>query len=779
MIAKNEDVHIAALEQNNIPEALRARPQWVCWRYRERDGQRTKVPIAPANGRNASATKPSDWSSFDDAITACGELDCDGVGFVFTGEDGYAGIDLDDCIDADGAISPEAQEIIDAFDSYTEVSPSGRGVKIFIQGVKLGGAKCKTGDVAGFKMLEVYDRDRFFCVTGRIVPGPSDQVEARQDALDDLCRRYLIKGPQVSSNDTRLGAGFTWSDEELIDRASSAANGAKFRALMSGDTSGHHGDDSSADLALCNMLAFWAGRDEVRMDRIFRGSGLMRDKWDETHGAQTYGQMTLRTAIEDCREVYGSGASALSHDEAAAVPIDPGTGKRILDPCRPLPTAQAFIEERFTREGRRILVCCGGDLMAWHDNRYSSLEEGAVRSELHPWLTDSLQLSRNGKTLKPFSANKRAVDEVLDAIRSVCFISESTASPSWLDPRPGDPDARELVVCRNMSLHLPTKRVIPATPRLFARSSLDFDYDPNAPTPVRFKQLLYEMFGDDIEQVELLQEWYGYCLTPDTSLQKILLIVGPPRSGKGTLGKFMQALVGHGNYANTTTQSLAGNFGLQALMGTALAVITDARFHRDDVERITERLLSVSGEDEISIERKHTSALTTQLRTRFVILTNEMPHFKDASGAITSRFLPIQLTLSHYGSEDPELLSKLLAEMPGILNWAIEGWHRLHARRRFVEPESGREMSTQMNQMASPVAAFIQDRCEVNESLKTPCRDLYSEWCDWCDSVGLTHGSAADFGKQVAAAMPTLKRTRSTGNVWIYKGVEVAASRTS
>lgn len=779
MIAKNDDVHIAALEPENIPEALRASPQWVCWKWKDRDGQRTKIPIAPANGRNASTTTPADWSSFDDAITACGELDCAGVGFVFTAEDDYAGIDLDDCIDADGAICSEAQAIIDAFDSYTEVSPSGRGVKIFIQGVKPDGAKCKTSDVVGFKMLEVYDRDRFFCVTGQIVPGVSDRVEARQDALEALCRRNLITAPPAPKNSARSGSGFSGSDEELIERASNAANGSKFRALMSGDTSGHNGDDSSADLALCNMLAFWTGRDEQGMGRLFRGSGLMRSKWDEMHGAMTYGQMTVCKAIEDCAQVYGDGGSVTPHDESPVVPIDPASGKRILEPNRPYPTAEVFVAEYFIDGGRKTTVCCGGELLVWRDNQYARLEEGAIRSELHPWLTDSLQLSRNGKSLTPFSANKRAVDEVLDAIKSACFISESTASPSWLAPQTDDPDASELVVCRSMSLHLPTMRVIPATPRLFARSALGFDYDPDAPIPVRFFEFLDEVFGDDIQSKELLQEWFGYCLTQDTSLQKILLIVGPMRSGKGTLAKLMQAIVGLRNYANPPTQSLAGSFGMQPLIDKSLVVIADARFRKEELTVITERLLTVSGEDEITIDRKHTSSVTTQLKARVVLMTNMMPHFDDASGAITSRLLPIQLTNSFYGSEDPALLSKLLAEMPGILNWAIEGRRRLRDRGRFVEPESGREMSTQMERMASPVAAFLQDRCEIGVSLKTLCADLYSNWKQWCEQQGLEHGSSAYFGRQLAAAKPTIKRRRTTGNVWVYKGVEIAASGTS
>ena len=298
---------------DNIPAELRDLSNWVNWRYEERGGQRTKAPIdAKSNGslRYAKSNDPSTWASFDDALAACGRhSELAGVGFCFAQGDGLTGLDLDHVIDPDtGELKPEAAEIRQRFaGTYCEVSPSGTGLRIFCYGKPKRSGK-NTGKV---KWLEVYAHpsSRYLTVTGNHWKGSSTKVTDQQDALDWLHSRFMEstgeRGKQPVDSKPGPASALNLDDAALLSKARAAKNGAKFDQLWSGDTSGHGGDDSAADLALCNLLAFWTKKDEIQIDRLFRQSGLMRDKWDSKHGESTYGQWTIAKAIEGCRETYG------------------------------------------------------------------------------------------------------------------------------------------------------------------------------------------------------------------------------------------------------------------------------------------------------------------------------------------------------------------------------------------------------------------------------------------------------------------------------------------
>ena len=289
----------------NTPDRLRERRQWVCWKYIECDGKATKCPVNARTGAPADSTDPSTWVSFDEAIAAYRDRQqYAGVGYVFTAEDPFTGIDLDGCIDDDGDVVGSAREIIDVLNSYTEVSPSGRGVKIFVGGRKPDGLGCRSKTIAGFKETEVYSEKRFFTVTGRHVAGTPLSVEDRQAELESLCRRLWPRKYTPRINGTTNTAVVDLDDEALIERASEAKNGDRFKRLWAGDTSLHGGDHSAADQSLCNALAFWTGCDATRMDWLFRQSGLFRKKWNEKRGDRTYGQITIETAIVDCTDAY-------------------------------------------------------------------------------------------------------------------------------------------------------------------------------------------------------------------------------------------------------------------------------------------------------------------------------------------------------------------------------------------------------------------------------------------------------------------------------------------
>jgi len=275
-----------------IPDELKALGQWFNWKTVVRNGKPTKCPCQP-DGKPASSTDPDTWTDFDTACRAASRFD--GIGFVFTPDDPYTGVDLDSCV-KDGVISPEAQARINSLDSYSEFSVRGEGVHILVRAEQRHSSKRKG-------KVEAYNRGRFFAMTGNHIPGTPETIECRQVELDALLLECFgpnhgaeEKAPSIAA----ISRPLDLSDAELLAKAMrSKKTGADFSALWNGQIPAGK-SHSEADLALCKHLAYWTGRDPGRIDRLFRQSGLMRKKWDR----QDYRERTIAEAIAKTTKVY-------------------------------------------------------------------------------------------------------------------------------------------------------------------------------------------------------------------------------------------------------------------------------------------------------------------------------------------------------------------------------------------------------------------------------------------------------------------------------------------
>ena len=469
---------------------------------------------------------------------------------------------------------------------------------------------------------------------------------------------------------------------------------------------------------------------------------------------------------------------AATRDATAGVDErDAASGKLILSPKRTLPTAEAYIEEFHHHAEGRTIHFYFGVLHAWLNNSYSEIEDASVKHRLQRWLHDSLQYRQTkdgGLELIPFNANAQTENSALEAIRAYSYLPSSITPAAWLDGRK-EPDPQELLPTPSGSLHVPSGRMYPPTPLLFNINAINFDYDPKAVPPERWTKYLEQLWGDDLEQVNALQEWMGLFLISETRYQKMLLIVGPRRSGKGTLARVLTQLVGAGNVAGPTTSSLAGPFGLQPLIGKSLAIVSDARFAGENIGIVVERLLCVSGEDTLTIDRKFQSSVTAKLATRFMFLSNELPKMTDASGALAGRFIILRLTESFYGKEDTGLTAALLDELPGILLWAIEGLRRLRARGCLVQPSSVADAISEMEDLASPIGAFVRDCCDVKQGNSSAVQELFEAWKFWCKDQNREHaGTTATFGRDLRAAVAGIKtaQAREDGTrIRTYEGI--------
>ena len=301
---------------NNIPAALRVLDQWLLWKYLKLIDNATgevswTKPPYQANGNHGSTDNPRTWTSLSQATDAYNHGGFAGVGFVLTvdkeptdelpgtTDDGLSGVDLDHCVDLEtGTIEPWAQAIVDQLDSYTETSPSNTGLRIFLY-AKLPPKDRKIGN------FETYESGRYLTVTGNHLPGTPLTIEHRQDEMIVVHTRMFAERnkPRPTSTSRADAQPIDLDDAELLEIAFSARNGDKVRRLYQGDISGYPGQ-SEADMALISHLCFYSVGDPGRIDRLFRSSDLMRPKWDEMRGAQTYGDLTIGKVVDRATDFY-------------------------------------------------------------------------------------------------------------------------------------------------------------------------------------------------------------------------------------------------------------------------------------------------------------------------------------------------------------------------------------------------------------------------------------------------------------------------------------------
>ena len=280
------------LEEGILSELLPYR-QWVVWRYSLVNGQWKKPPFNPVNGRAAKTNDRRTWGTFLQALYRLETGRYDGIGFVFSNDDPFTGTDLDGAVNEDSTIAEWAQTYIDDLDSYTEYSPSRRGLHIVTK-AGLPGPGRKAGKV------EMYATTHYFTITADHLMGTPLTINERgavQIALYEKLAAPDTPGKTENTGGVVRRAPLVRSDEEIIEKAKTAGNGARFSALWEGSIAGY-ATKSEADFALVLLLLYWTDDDTDRTDRLFRQSGLMDEKWNRSLGDYTYGQVTIHNALK-------------------------------------------------------------------------------------------------------------------------------------------------------------------------------------------------------------------------------------------------------------------------------------------------------------------------------------------------------------------------------------------------------------------------------------------------------------------------------------------------
>lgn len=468
-------------------------------------------------------------------------------------------------------------------------------------------------------------------------------------------------------------------------------------------------------------------------------------------------------------------------DEAPPLP-----GPPVLSYGTPLVSAREFVKRCYTDRttGNPTLIRYRGDFYAWTGTHYRPKGDDEMTAHLYQFLETAVVRVKEGAnwTTRPFAPDQTRVNKVRHALPGCgIVVSDGCDAPAFLRDSLGsffDKKAQEVIPCQN-GLLLPDfgSLLLPHEPSLLSFNTLSFDYDPNAPEPVEWLKFLASLWPDDAEAIATLQDIFGYLVSGRTHLHKMFLLLGPKRSGKGTILRIMGALLGAENVCYSQLENLKDTFGLEPLIGKMAMLVGDSRM--DTYGRgqgaIVENLLSITGEDGRSINRKFKPAWQGRLGVRIVAASNEAPRFNDASGTIAHRIIPLRMRISFANREDHGLTERLASELPGIFNWALAGLRRLSARGDFVIPQSAQDTVEAIEASASPMLSFVEARCVVGARELVECGQLYRTWTSWCLLNGHKPGSDAEFGRKLRAAVPSVERTRRgrSGEYrpWFYEGV--------
>lgn len=327
--------------------------------------------------------------------------------------------------------------------------------------------------------------------------------------------------------------------------------------------------------------------------------------------------------------------------------------------------AKVFFNTHYSENG---LVNYDGDYYAYGDKKWTKLPSGFIENKVQ----------REFESLEKIS--QRHINDVIRAIKNRSTVYEQRPLPFLLsDP---EKNVRNTLIFQNGQLEIkldnpPIFTFVKHEKDLFSLSHLPYNYYSDALCP-QWLQFLKSIWGENSANILQLQEWFGYCLIHSYRWQKIMLLVGASRGGKGIIGNVLRCIIGHDDACGFQLGDLASTFGLQQMANKRVAVLGDAQ----DVERnksgqVKGILLSISGDDGVSVNRKYKDIITKNIAARITMLANAMPTFIDNSDALSNRLIVLPFTRTFAGKEDTELQEKLALEFSGIFNWAIEGLKRL------------------------------------------------------------------------------------------------------
>ena len=740
---------------HNIPDYLKQHGRFCTWRYETHNGRTTKIPYNPRTGLLARSNAVESFCSFDEAVSAVSDYSGIGLG-VF---DGISAIDIDHCVDEVGRLSNMARDIIDCMDSYTELSPSGKGIRIIFRTSDFLYDKERFyvhNQKSGLEVYVAKATSKFVTLTGNRLEGTGELAQ-RDEALTEVLEKYMRRGTDKHECHKPalklLSSKIECSDDKLIEKAQAAKNGTQFSALWAGDITGYP-SQSEADLALCSHLAFWTCRDAERMDSLFRRSGLMRDKWDSRRGSSTYGADVITKAIAGCHEVYSpkkesnSLAPMPKHENTdAAITEDKIIEKLITDYLiggNPLygfshigsgELLADFVKEkaRFI-PARNIWLIYDGSV--WKKDHQgvgimSECKQLARLLEVHKHILPEESIKASLATIKKWQSRSYRETVIKDA---------TTVRP--MNMREFD-DAPYLVNTPNGTLDLQTMEFREHSAFDYLTQKTEAVYNPNATSP-RWTRFLEEIFQGDKELENFFQRACGYALSGDTRFECFFILFGmTTRNGKGTAMEVL--LKTFGDYAKAASPSSfaqkhryngsAPNEDIARLAGARLVSASEP----DKKMTLHASLLkTITGNDTLVARYLHENSFEYKSAFKLFFSVNDLPEVTDQTLFASDRVYVIPFS-RHFdmAARDMGLKQELMQpeNLSAVLNWAVEGY-RLLMEQGLDTPRAVREATQSYARTSNRFQAFFDEYLERADGCAASTGEAHVKYKEWCAAHG-------------------------------------------
>ena len=738
-----------------IPKELKEEALFCLWKYEERDGKKTKVPYK-IDGKKARPNLITDFSSFDSVSKLVDKYSGIGMG-VFNG---FSAVDIDHCVE-DGVPNEMATNIINTMQSYTELSPSGTGVRIifkvddfnfdkniyYIHNAKIG--------------LEIYVSGvtrKFVTLTGNQINdyGIANCHTALEEVLNTYMKRPCVVKASIESNRVSF-----LTDEELIEKAYNAKNGFKFQSLMAGEIP-EGKSHSDADMALASILAFWSNGDIEQMDRLFRESGLMRDKWDELRGDCTYGEITLNKAVANATAFYCP--VAVNYDgDIDLTEFHPEDRDRYnwSDSSNGRLFADVFKDKvRYVPERKKWFYFDGSH---WCED-LESLKTMELCKELADALisyainiTDEHKRIEYVKYYNKWSARRNREILIKDA-RSIYPLSMSQ-----FDTNP------YLFNCANGTLDLKTMTFYEHNPSDFLTKISPVVYDPAA-TSERFESFITEVMSNDEEKARFLQKVLGYALTGDTKYECMFFLYGATtRNGKGTLMESILGVMGdYGNSVKPETIAVKQNTNSQApsediarLAGIRFANISEPP---KGMLLNAAQIKSMTGNDTLNARFLHENSFDFKSQFKIYVNTNYLPVITDMTLFSSNRIFIIPFDRHFEPCEQDNTLKSEFAKaevQSAILNWLIQGYILLE-KEGLNPPKTVTKATEDFNNDCDKVKRFFEECLVGNPQAEVRTSKVYKAFREWCYSNGY-HAESAQKLNEAIRKFAVIKKKRPAG----------------